>query len=136
MARRRVLRLGGGINSGELQLLGLWCTKNGSGFIQWHHYGKAILSYSPLAVEAVYAELAMAAHLALLLGLVCGGSQGPLASKVGERRQASPPESRQLLQLLRKTVKLDGHGTLGFRCLRLKIGMILWAIERGFGTIS
>jgi hypothetical protein len=61
--------------------------KNGSGFFLRHHYGKAILSYSPLAVEATYTELAMAAHLALLLELACGGSQGPLASKVGERRR-------------------------------------------------
>jgi hypothetical protein len=59
--------------------------KNGSGFFLRHHYGKAILSYSPLAVEAIYTELAMAAHLALLLGLACGGSQDPLASKVSER---------------------------------------------------
>jgi hypothetical protein len=60
--------------------------KNGSGFFLQHHYDKAILSYSPLAAEAIYTELVMAAHLALLLRLVYGGSQGPLVSKVGERR--------------------------------------------------
>jgi hypothetical protein len=35
--------------------------KNGSGFFLRHHYGKAILSYSPLAAEAIYTELVMAA---------------------------------------------------------------------------
>jgi hypothetical protein len=59
--------------------------KNGSSFFLRHHYDKAILSYSPFAAEAVYIKLAMAAHLVLVLGLACGGSQGPLASKVDER---------------------------------------------------
>jgi hypothetical protein len=51
-----------------------------------HHYGKAILSYSPLAVETVYNELATAVRLALLLGLTCGGSQCSPTSKVSEQR--------------------------------------------------
>jgi hypothetical protein len=127
MVRRRAIRHGGGINSGELQLLALWCTKTG-----------AVSSY-----DITTARRSCLTHLwwwkqstlswRWRRTLLCFSGWRAVAPRVLWRPKsvsavASPPEARRLLQLLRKTAKHDGHGTLGFWCLRLKIGMIPWAI--------
>jgi hypothetical protein len=70
--------------------------------------------------------------------LCCGvrSLQGGFSAQTWHDVAVGPPNARRLLQLLQKMVKLDGDDMLGFQFLRLKIGTIMWAIYRGFGTIS
>jgi hypothetical protein len=110
--------------------------ENECGVFLRHHYGKVILSYSPLAMETIYNELAMAVRLALLLGSTCGGSQCSPTSKVSEQRRQLLLKLVGYFNCCERWQKLDGDYTLGFWFLRSKIGIIPWAIYRGFGTIS